>query len=143
MHDVHTGHGLLYPALAFLLRHTHVEQRQGNVLLHRQLVDEVETLEHEPQHAFAQFVPFRLATGGHVFPVEQILPRRRAVQQAENVEQRGLAAARRPHDGHKLSLPYFDIHFVQSPSFHFVCLEHFRQFIHLNHRFHTLFSFIS
>ena len=57
VHDRHPFHCFLYLFLSLGSRYTHVEQRKFYILVYIQLVDQIETLEDEPDNPFAQFRP--------------------------------------------------------------------------------------
>ena len=91
--DVHAAHGLGDALLALSRRDAHVEQRQGDVLLYVQLVDEVETLEHEAQTTLADLGALVFGETADFDAVDLVGAGGGVVEQAEDVEQRGLAAA--------------------------------------------------
>jgi hypothetical protein len=81
---------------------------EQNVLLARQLRDQVEELEHEPDAVAAQ--PRQLALRAAVdAPAGQLDGARVGpVQRAEQVQQRGLPRARPADDGHELARAHLD-----------------------------------
>src|SRR5690606_25628576 len=83
--------------------HVLIEQRQLDVLEHRELVDEIEALEDESQMLPAYGDELALGEPGDIAVAEEVLPRRGRVDHPDDVEQRGLAAARRSRDGDELS----------------------------------------
>src|SRR5690606_16111915 len=95
--------GRLRAELPLLGVEVEVEQRELDVLVDRQLVDEVEALEDEADGAAAEAGAPALGEPGRGVPVEPVLPAGGAVEQAEDVEERGLPAPRRPHDGDELA----------------------------------------
>ena len=119
----HTLDNLLHQFAAFLLGHTHIEQRQFHVLRHIEFVDEVEALEHEAQFALAQVGTVVLAHLAHVLAVQYVGTLCGCVQQAKDVQQGGLATTAGAHDGHEFAFLHFQVHVLQSPGFHFVGLE--------------------
>ena len=90
--------------LAFLRWHIEVDERQFHILFHSQLVDEIETLEHEAYFSFAHVGTLTFFQAAHIFSVEQISARGRVVEQTEDIEQGGFTTARRSHDGNKLAV---------------------------------------
>ena len=79
------------------------DERQGDVLAHRQDREQVEELEDEARLVAAQLRRGVVAELAHDRPVEHDLAGGRAVQPAEEVQERALAGARRSHDGHELA----------------------------------------
>src|SRR5690606_23017510 len=76
-------------------------------------VDEVETLKHEADAASPQLRKLLLAMSRDLLAKEPVLTSVRTVEQAEDMEQRRLAAARRTHDGQKLAGLHFQRHAAQ------------------------------
>ena len=129
-HAVHDG---LYAAAAFLGRSAHVEEGEFYVLVHVQLVYEVEALEDEADDALAYVRAVVLLQGAHVAPVEQVGAFGGVVEQADDVEQGGLAAARGAHDGHEFAFPHFEVYLAQGPGLHFFGAEYFLDVLQLDH----------
>ena len=90
--DGHALHRLFDALLAFAGRHAHVEQRQFDVLIHVQLVNQVEALEYEADDTLAQAGALGFGIFRHFRAVQVIFSLRGVVQQAQNVEQGGLTA---------------------------------------------------
>ena len=88
-------------------------QRQGHVLLRRQHRQQVEELEDEADVAAAQFRQLAVVHGRDVLAVDLHGPRRRAVEAGEQVHERRLARARRPHDRRELPAGDVDGHAAQ------------------------------
>ena len=65
----------------------------------------------------------------------------RVVQQAKDVQQRGLAAARRPHDGDKLAVFDFKGYAVKSRGLNFFRPEDFAKVGNFNHNL-SLFNYL-
>src|SRR5690606_21725718 len=97
-----------------------VEQRELDVLVDRQLVDQVEALEDEAERAPPEVGPAALVVARDVGAVEDEPPAAGLVEQAEDVEQRGLAAAARPHDGDELAGPGLERDVVERGRLHLV-----------------------
>ena len=76
-----------------------VHLRQQHVLQRRPVRQQMEGLEDEPDPAAAQRGPVPVAQPARVQAVQQVAARGRRVEQAEQVQQRGLARAGRP--GHR------------------------------------------
>ena len=88
------------------VRHPAVEQRDLHVVEHAQIGDQVERLEDEPDLLVADRGQRAIAVAGDRRAVELHRALGRRVEQADQVEQRALAAARRPHD--RDELPFAD-----------------------------------
>ena len=80
-----------------------IDQRQADILQCGQLRQQVEGLEHETDMPVPERGQLVVAKPGNIAPVEDASARCRAVQQADNVHERRLAAARRPHDRHQVA----------------------------------------
>ena len=89
------------------------KQRQLDVVDHREIAQQVELLKDEADLAVAQ--PGQRAVAMAVDPraVELDLARARLVEQADEIEQRALAAARRAHHRNKLALGDVEIDVVE------------------------------
>ena len=87
VHDVHALHSSSDTLLALLLRYAHVEQREFDVLIHVELVDEVEALEHETDDTLAESGALVLGELRYVSAVEPEAAFCRIVEQTEDVEQ--------------------------------------------------------
>ncbi|MPN47224.1 hypothetical protein SDC9_194825 [bioreactor metagenome] len=77
--------------------------RKGHVIEHRHVGEQGSELE-QHAHAPAQGIELGLFHGRHFVASHPHLARRRAQLPANQVEQRRLAAAGAPHDGHHLAL---------------------------------------
>ena len=106
--DVHALHHLGHTSLALRCRDVEVAQRQLDVLVDVELVDEVEALEHESDISFAELGTLLLLEVRHLGAQKFIGTAGRIVQQAQDIEERGLAAARRTHDGDELAVLDFE-----------------------------------
>ncbi len=90
-----------------------VHQRQGDLLEGRGARQQVELLEDEADAAAADA---RLGVVGQladVLAAQQVSSAVGRVQTAEDVHQRALAAARRPHDGQELPLAHLQVEAAQ------------------------------
>jgi len=116
-HELHLLQHRQHPFLPGRGRDAEIEQRQLHILKHRQLVDEVEALEDEADIRFAELGPPALGVAGNLLTQEEVFTRAGRVEQAEDVEQRGFAAARGTH--HRDELPRLDrqVHLVQGGGF--------------------------
>ena len=121
-HPLHHGRD---PLLALGSTDFHVLERQFDVLIDVELVDEVEALEHEADVALAEFGALALLQLAHLLTEQLVGAARGVVQEAEDVEQRGFAAARRPHHGHELAGLDFEGDTVQREGLDFFRAEDF------------------
>ena len=106
--DAHAVQHLVDLRLALRLAEAEIAQRQLHVLENVHVVNEVEALKHEADDAAPQRQTVALAQAAHVATVEEIAARVGGVEEAEDVEQGGLAATGRAHYGYELALP--DLH---------------------------------
>ncbi len=100
-HPLHHGRN---PLFALCGADVQVAQRQLYVFIDVQLVDEVEALEHEADVALAELGALLLLQAADLLSEQLIGALGGIIQEAEDVEQRGFAAARRPHDGDELAV---------------------------------------
>ena len=108
MADGHTLHNLRDLGLALAGADIQIAQRQLNVLIHIEFVDQVEALEHKADVALAELGALLLLQAADFGAEEFIGTAGGIVQQAEDVQQRGLAAAGRAHDGDELAVLDFE-----------------------------------
>ena len=99
----HRGERVVRPGTVLRQRHVTVHQRQGDVLARRRARQQVEALEDEADAAIAQLGATVRVEAPHVDAVEQVGAGGGPIEAAEDVEQRRLAGARRPHDRHQLA----------------------------------------
>src|SRR5690606_11403631 len=78
-------------------------ERQGEVLAHRQRVDEIEELEYDADMAAPEQGTGGLRHAGEVYAAHDHATGVGGLDGGDDVEQRGLAAAARPRDGHELA----------------------------------------
>ena len=76
-----------------------------------------------------------LRVTGHILVEKPVLAAGDAVDHADDVEQGGLAATRRSHDGDELALIDFEIDAIQGDGFYFVGLINLEHISHFQHRF--------
>ena len=81
-----------------------IGQRQLDVFKHREIADQVEALEDETDLAIADAGALRVIELRHRLTVEREAAFGRGIEQAENREQRGLAATRRSGDRNVFAL---------------------------------------
>ena len=109
-HLLQRGHRAV---VAFGARHARQRQRQLHVGQHRLVGDEVVALEHEADAVVAVGVPVLvfILFGGDA--IDDEVPRVVVVEAAHDVEQRGLARAGGPQDGHELVVAERHRHVVE------------------------------
>ena len=114
----------LADALAPLGRgHAPVGERQLDVLEDRQVADQIEALENEPDLAVAHAGAIAGRKVGNGLAVQPVLAARGRVEQPENRQQRGLAASRWAADRHVFALGDLEIDVGERVRFDFVCQE--------------------
>ena len=121
--DGHAAHDFRDALLAFGSRHTEVLQRQLDVLLHGEFVDEVERLEDETDLSAPSESALALFQMAHFHAVQPVAALRGIVQQTEDVQQRRFAAARRTHDGDELAVLHFQCDAPEGRGLHHICAE--------------------
>lgn len=90
-----------------------VDERQLDVLEQVEAGQEVEGLEDEADVDVARLGALAFVEAGYVSPAEEVVAARRPVQESENVHERRLAAAARPHEGHVLTLVHGERHALE------------------------------
>src|SRR5262249_27801811 len=95
-----------------------IRQRQLDVLVHRQVANEVDALKDEADLAVANARALRGFEIRHRLVVERIRTIAGRVEQPQNRQQRRLPATGRPRDGDVLAFVNFEIDIVQG-----VCLD--------------------
>ena len=121
--------------LAFRRRHPlAVGERQFDVFIHREIADQVETLEDESDLLVANAGTLGEVEVLHRLAVQRVAAASRRVEQADDREQRRLAAARRPRHGHVLALGNRKVNARERVRFNFVGVENLRHFLNLNQR---------
>src|SRR5215212_2429797 len=114
--------------------HVAVGERDFDVLLHGQAVDEVVALEDEADVALVQLGALLVVHLVDGLTHEVVLAAPRAVEEAEDGEQRRLPRTRRPHDGDELALAHVQVYApqdVRPPRARLVKLFEVSQFNHL------------
>lgn len=110
-----------------------VDQRQLDVLVDVQFVDQVETLENETDFAFAVQRAIFFLQGSDFLSEQVVFARGRVVQQPEDVQQRRFAATGRPHDRNEFAFGDFERNLVQSDGFDLFRTEALAQFFNFQH----------
>src|SRR4029078_3627339 len=90
--------------LPLLRGHLPVQQRNLDVVEHRQIGDEMKALEDEAELLVAHLRELAIAVAVDVLSFERQPAVRRTIEQTDQVQQRALAAAGRPHDRYELAL---------------------------------------
>ena len=91
-------------AVALGLLDVAIRQRHVEVLVHRQMIEQVIALEHEADVLLVQPRAILRAQPVHRLAAEVVLAGPRAVVHADDVQQRRFAGARRPHDRDELAV---------------------------------------
>ena len=112
------------PAVALGRRDAGQHHRQGDVLRRGQPRHEVKALEHEADAGAADVRLFDAGQRGDIAAFQAVGAGGRAVEQADQVQQRRLAGARRPHHGDVLAGVDAQVEFVQRVHFAVAEQEH-------------------
>src|SRR6185437_3607975 len=91
--QVHELQHLAHASLALPTRYVLIEQRQLDVLEHREIVDEIEALEHETQVPASNLHQPRLRIAGHVLAAEEVFTIGGRIDHAHDIQQSGFPAA--------------------------------------------------
>jgi len=102
--ETHLGESRLRAGPSLGLAAALIEERHLDVLDDGEFADQVEGLKDEADAAPADAAQFVVGESGDVVAIEEIPPGGRAIEAAEQVHQRRLAASRRPHDGDVLAV---------------------------------------
>src|SRR5665213_2596658 len=106
------------PAAALRATHAAVEERDFDILGNIEIVDQVEALEDEADVPAAQAREFLLTQFRDLLAKERIAAAVGIVEQAEDVEQRRLAASRRAHDREEFPATHHERYLRQGVSLH-------------------------
>ena len=90
-------------------RHSPIGERQFHVLVHREIADQVERLENEADFAIADARALAIFRSSPACRSGYMLPSARRIEQAQDRQQSGLAAAGRPRDRNILALAGFQV----------------------------------
>ncbi len=101
-------------------RHLVVAQWQLDVLEHRELVDEIEALEYEAEVRLAQLRALAPRATRHFLSEQLVAAVAGRIDEPQDMHERRLAAARRPHQRHELPRVHFDAHAIERGGFHFL-----------------------
>ncbi len=97
--QAHPLQSLLHPLSALAALDPAIDQGRLDVVGDAEVLDQVEVLEDEADGVVAQPRQAGFRNLGHLFAAEPVAARARPIEQAQDVEQGGLAASRRPGDG--------------------------------------------
>jgi len=123
MAHAHALERFLHALAALRGRHAAVGQRQLDVLEDGEVADQVEALEDEPDVAVADAGALAEIKILNVLARNGVGAPRRRVEQAEDGQQRGLAAAGRSRDGHVFALADVEMDAGQGVGLDFVRVE--------------------
>src|SRR5216683_3654597 len=123
---------------ALLVRNVFVRKRDFEVLEDGEIVDQVIALEDEADVGFVQLVAFFDVEFVHRLIEEIVFAAPRAVQHANDAEQRGFPRAGRAHEGYELTGLNIDANAAQDEKLAAAGLEDLLEISHLNQRFHKL-----
>ena len=130
----HALEGVGHTLAAFGRPHPAVGERQLDVLEHRQVANQVEALEDESDLAIADPRPLRGPQLGDRTVVQVIRAVRGGVEQAENREERRLAASRRPADRDVFAPGDLQAHLRERVRLHFLGGEDLGEILKLDDR---------
>src|SRR4051812_39899755 len=134
MHHSHLFERLLDALGPLAAGHPAIRERQLDVLRDGQIADQVESLEYKSDAPIANARALGRRQVRDRLVLEEIGPLARRVEQTEDREQRGLAAARRPVDGDVLALADFEMHVRQRVGFDLVGEEDLADSLQLDQR---------
>ena len=123
--DVHALEDVVDHLLALRGLDLHVDEGQLHVLEDVQFVYEVEALEYEADVAFAVLGALFLFQRAYFLAEELVLARGGVVEEAEDVEEGGFAAAGGAHNGYELTLLDVEGDVVEGYGFDFFGAEYF------------------
>ena len=106
--DVHALENLGHALLALRCADAQVAKRQLHVFVDIELVDQVEALEYEADVALAELGAVLLLEPADLLAEQLVASARGVIEQSEDVQERGLAAAGRAHDGDEFAVLDFE-----------------------------------
>ena len=129
VHDLHLLEHRFYPLFALGGFDPGIDERQLHILVHGELVDQVEALEDKADVVLAQVGPLALVEAGHFNAVELEAAAVWVVEQADNVQQGRFATSGGPHHGNELPFLHLEGKLVQGNGAHlFGAVEFFKVF---------------
>ena len=108
MHDLHFIQHCFHPYLPVGRFNAGIDQGQFYILKNSQFIDEVETLEHEPDIVFTEISPFAFIEAGHFNAIEDKTARIGIIEQSQYIQLREFTTAGWSHHSHKLPLLHVD-----------------------------------
>ena len=141
LHAVRHAHPLerfLHALLALGRAHAAIGQRQFDVLVHRKVADQVERLEDKADLPVADAGALGELQPAHRPAVQRVGAVAGSIQQAQNGQQGGLAAARRAGDREVLALLQIELDAGQGVRLDLVGHEHFGHAVQANQRFSSV-----
>src|SRR5579864_3618801 len=108
------GEGFNRALLALTSRHSRVQSRQLGILQRGGTGRQIEALKHKSDLLIANECQSLFVVLGYVKIFEKITARTRAVEAAQDIHERRLAAAARSHDGQELAVTDGEIDTAQS-----------------------------
>src|SRR6266436_157348 len=121
---------------AFLVRHILVGKWYFQIFKHRQIVDQVIALKHEPDVCFMQLIALLDVEFVDRFAKKVIVPSPRAVEHSHDAQQGGFPGPRWPHNRNELAGLNIQVDAAQKIEFIRTRLDDFFQVSQLNQRFH-------
>src|SRR3989442_4282166 len=126
--------GLLHPLRALRSRHAPVRERQLDVFGDGEIADQIEGLEHEADPPVADPRSLRRRQVSHRLVLEQVAAVAGRIEQAEDGEERRLAAARRAVDRDVLALADLEVYVRERVRLDLVGEEDLADTLQLNER---------
>src|SRR6266404_2884702 len=136
--DVETIKNVADQAHALFVRNIFVGERDFEIFEDRKIVDQVVALENEADIGLVQFVALLDVEFVDRLIEKIVFTIPRAIEHADNAEQRGFPRARRTHEGDELPLLNVDVDAAKHKEFAPTGLESLLEIAHLNQRFHKL-----
>src|SRR6266849_1891956 len=136
--DVEAVEDVADQAHALFVGNILVGERDFKVLEDGEIVDQVVALKDEADIGFVQLVAFFDVEFVHRLIEEIVFAAPRAVQHANDAEQRGFPRAGRAHEGYELTGLNIDTNAAQDEKLAAAGLEDLLEISHLNQRFHKL-----
>ena len=101
--------------LALAARNIFIGERQVNVLLHGEVVEQVVALKDHAHILLGELGALLALHLVHALLAEPVFALPLVIEQGEHIEQRRLARSRRTHDGDEFALTNFQINAAQDP----------------------------
>src|SRR5210317_720125 len=133
MRNPHPVHHFGDTALAFSSAHIVIQESELDVLGDVQFVDEVEVLKDKADILLANLAASRLRIRRNVFIKEVIFALARIVEHTDDIQKRGLTAARWSHDGDEVTLFDFQVDAIERNGFYFVSSVYLVQIVQFQH----------